>query len=211
MIDPQAILKQVRQGDIPDNWRVLHFTGFSRGLFIKIYVAYVLLILFAIMFVGLLFDLLFGDPLFSEIFFINCLIYIVGGLLAACLRCWQLGRASLVIVPDGLIHVADNRYLESHLPLSAQEGRRGRDDYRAKAIYALSGHDSALYPYKTLSFADVVSMQLKVSYLRGAWLELQSSSGERKKWLIDEYQGSPAAETAQHIIVAHTQYTARHL
>lgn len=61
-----------------------------------------------------------------------------------------------------------------------------------------------------LSFADIASMQLKVSYVRGIWLELHYHDGENKRWLIEAYLDSAAAESAQRIIVVYTHYVTGH-
>ena len=106
--------------------------------------------------------------------------------------------------------MVDESYLVWHFSLLTAEGKRKRAEYRSQVMYAFSAYVSGWYPCKVLSFADIARVQLKVSYVRGIWLELHYHNGERKKWFIEAYLDSAAAETAQHIIVAYTRYVTEH-
>ena len=207
MIDPQVILKQVSQGDLPDNWHVFRYTGFSLKTVIKVYAIFVLSGLFL---TNMLINLLFGGLAISNLLPPFDLYWVFAGLPMACFGAWQLGVALLVIVPEGMIHVVNEFYLLARCSLLTSEGRRRRADYRSTVGYSFSKHVYGWYPCNILPFADIASMRLKVSYIRGSWLELHYHSGERKKWLIEPYLDSAAIECAQSAMIAHTRYVTEH-
>ena len=101
MIDPEGILKQVKQGDIPDNWHMFHYRGFSLKIIINWYASYLVVMVCGMVLINQLFG---GDLLFSSKFLPAHFVWIFGGLLAACLSAWQRGRALLVLVPEGVIY-----------------------------------------------------------------------------------------------------------
>jgi hypothetical protein len=211
MIDPQVILKQVSQGDLPDNWRVFRYTGFSLKTVVKVNAIYMLS---GLLLTNTLFNLLFRGLAISNSSLLLDLYWIFAifaGSLAAWLSAWQREVASLlVIVPEGMIHVVNQRYLEARCSLFSSEGGRRRADYRSTVGYSFSKHVYGWYPCNILPFADIASMQLKVSYMRGSWLELYYHNGERKKLLIEPYLDSAAVECAQSAIIAHTRYVTEH-
>jgi len=201
MIDNEAVLARVQQGNIPPNWQIFRASGspIASAIFNAIFW---LIIVSVLEFIFLALNPQFGFSSLGQgditsvptlikllgkvniLFLLAPIILAVLGAMSAASRTARARDAVLIVFPQGVVQC--NRC-----------------------------SDPAKRSFKTLSYADVATIKLHEytysSYNSGSqagtritklWLDIVQRNGVKKRWDLDKKFGRPAA-LAQTIIASH--------